>query len=232
MKITHQLLQDWLQSSHLAAKAHFGITANWPRHDTPQSEWTLWAHYTFAAALVKIYPRHESAKMSLRVSRTKKDLAFWDSAAILGVVNDYTTQQQGVDFCLMGPTGSRVHFLTAESECNAKDSVSISLGEQGYIWDWKKLLGDHSEHRLLFAVVGGSPSLKIGDPGRPDIRRSTLRKNMTDFFNQRYRSEGISYPDGIGGYIISHHDKERTDCYTFIVDQGAIQFAAIPFLLV
>lgn len=167
--------------------------------------------------------------MSLRVSNTKKDPGFWNRAVTAGVVHDHTTQQQALDFCLMGPTGSRVHYVTAESECKAGDSVSISLTDQGYIWDWSKLLGDLSEHRLLFAVVGGNPKLSAGNLSRPEMRRTALMSNMNQFFQGTHLD--IKYPDGIGGYVLAHHDKDRADSYTFIVRQGKISFKKIPATL-
>lgn len=226
MKITHKLLERFLEDSHAAAKSHFTATSNWPQHTTPQSNWTLWAHYTIAAAMTGIYKPKKTATMSLRVSRTKKHPAFWGSAVAAGIVHDYTTQQQALDFCLMGPTAERIHYLTAESECKANDSVSISLTGQGYIWDWSKLLGDRSEHRLFFVVVGGNSLLKPGSTGRPDMRRSALMANMKQFFEKTHRGR-IMYPEGICGYILAHHDAERKDSYTFIVRKDKVHFSKI-----
>lgn len=190
----------------------------WPNEKSVQSDWTLWAHYTLATAMTNIYPYPSAVGMSLRASRTKKDPSLWPSAVTLGVVKDWKPKQQGLDFCLMGPTGARQHFLTAESECDPWASVSISLSEEGYIWDWSKLLGNVSQHRLLFATVGGSGA-----------RRANLRANMVQFFaNTHNGSVPILYPEGIGGYIIGHSTNNRIDSYTFVVNNGVVEFSLIP----
>lgn len=227
MRITHTLLQQWLVDSHTRVKRQVNASSPWPLQSTQQSDWTLWAHHTLALAMRGIYPISKTIKMSLRVSQTKKDPSLWTHAVTWGVVNDYTTQQQGIDFCLMGPSGARVHHLTAESECSPRDSVSISLSEQGYIWDWSKLLHDLSEHRLFFAVVGGDSRLPAGDVGHPEARRLKLTQNMIEYFRKSHG--GIQFPEGIGGYILAHHHAQRADSYTFIVDDlGNVDFQQIP----
>jgi len=214
LRFTHVFLEGLLASSHDAAKKHLQEISEWPTRRSAQSEWTLWAHYTFAAAIRGIYRLEDTAKMSLRVSTTTKHKDFWGSAKDAGIVGDHTTQQQGVDFCLMGPTGNRYKYLTGESECDPGKSVSISLSEKGYIWDWSKLLGFDSEHRLLFAVVSGTN------------RRLDLRKNMESYFQQTF-SGGISKPEGIGGYILARNHANREDSYCFVVRQGQISFKKI-----
>ena len=225
MKITHQFLEQCLSLGHQRAKKVSAVKRAWPSSATPQSDWTLWAHYTLAEAILIVYPSVQLATMSLRVSDTKKAPGFWAGFQAGNMVRDYTTQQQGVDFCLMGPTGARVHHLTAESECKANDSVSISLSEQGYIWDWSKLLSDNSEHRLLFAVVGAGPKSANPISGATKNRRSTLMKNMEAFLKDTHPN--IANPDGIGGFIIAQQLIERQETYTFILDNGKIDFKKV-----
>ncbi|MGM3277092.1 hypothetical protein [Ralstonia sp. 24A2] len=229
-KITHLLLQDWLFLSHAAAKRHLAPTSpSWPVTSSPQSDWTLWAHYTFARAIVDLYQPQHAATMSLRVSKTKKDPTFWTRLVNSGFIHDHAAKQMGLDFCLMGPTGARVHHLTAESECHAQDSVSIRLSEEGYIWDWSKLLGNLSAYRLFFAVVGGNTKLASTHADHPTQRRVDLCANMTQFFKGTHGN--IHHRSGIGGYILAHHHGERADSYTFVVQQGKISFQKIPATL-
>lgn len=229
MKITHEFLQDCLDVGHQSAKKTLASKGPWPVSSTPQCDFTLWAHYTIAEAMLRIFPAPQLAGMSLRVSETKKAPGFWSGFQAAKAVKDYTKQQQGVDFCVMGPTGSRTHFLTAESECNAADSESISLTEEGYIWDWSKLLNDKSEHRLLFAVVGAKAKPNASGKGQSKVRRAHLLANMELFLNGTHPQ--IQYSDGIGGFIIAHQAAERDDSYTFVVDGGKINFQKIPNLL-
>ncbi|GEM_PF-5103120 len=179
--------------------------------------------------MTDLYRKKRTAKMSLRVSNTKKDPDFWTRVVNAGFANDHGSQQMGLDFCLMGPTGARVHYLTGESECDAGNSVSISLSKRGYIWDWSKLLGNVSEHRLLIAVVGGNSTLPPTDAEHPEKRRADLMVNMAKYFKSTHAK--IPYRNGIGGYILAHHHGDRADSYTFIVRRGKISFRKIPATL-
>lgn len=215
MKVSHQKLVEWLAGGHVQAVSSIGKPLPWPDNASKQSEWTALSHFTLGCAMSELIQPNQLGALSLRVSTTTLAPLFWPSAQICGVVNDWSPQQMGLDFCLMGPTGNRVHYMTAESETGKSESVSISLSERGYIWDWSKLLGDVSEHRLLIAVVRGAS------------RRAMLITNLQAFYAGKSQ-QGIQHVDGIGGYVIASEAEDRADSFTFVVHNGALDFQPIP----
>lgn len=215
MKLTHQKLQSWLFGGHAQAVIALGVTQPWPNGTSKQREWTALSHFTLGCAMSQIFHWTQLRALSLRVSTTMLAPLLWPSAQLSNIVNDWSPQQMGLDFCLMGPTGNRVHYMTAESETDKGKSVAINLGARGYIWDWSKLIGDVSEHRLLIAVVRGAD------------RRQILIQNMKAFYVGKSQ-QGIQHEDGIGGYILGSEGGSQPDSFSFIVQNGALDFHSIP----
>lgn len=215
MKVTHPLLWQWLRRGRAAAVRHLVLASTFPDKQSRQSEWTTLSHFTLACAMSQIIPPQLLGQLSLRVSPGSGAPGLWPSAQSNGVVHDWSPQQMGLDFCLMGPTGKRYHYLTAESEADRNAKVSIHLGDTGYIWDWSKLLGDRSEHRLMICVVRGHR------------RRAELMRNMSIYFNGTFGS-AISRPDGIGGYILASAPHDKSDSWSFVVREDLLDFQPIP----
>lgn len=199
----------------MQAAAALGEGGPWPIDSSTQSEWTALSHFILACAMSEIIQPNQVGALSLRVSTTTLAPILWPSAQINGVVNNWSPQQMGLDFCLMGPTGNRVHYMTAESETARHNTVAINLSSKGYIWDWSKLLGDVSEHRILIAVVAGA------------ARRAALMSNLTEFYAGKSQ-QGIQHVDGIGGYVLASKLGSRADSHTFVITKGTLDFQPVP----
>jgi hypothetical protein len=218
----NQIIENWLKKSLIETIRILNFANNWWPGTAAgqQANASAWAMAFFVEAALDMCA---GAQLTARCSEGKKGIVktIVDDRWVSGANRLHQSSQLMLDFCVTNDGSSDPIQLTGESEVHANHSIGyLPTPDNGYAWDFYKLLIVPSATRLYFARVAAQDGKSVQDRIRE--LAENLRK-LIDLYGPAF----VRPNDEIAVVLVPATIKHRNNTRILWVTRGRVRIETV-----